>query len=147
MRHDPRERLRRPLMGGRVRGETATTERLFARDAAEPRRDLVPARDTKLLPTLTLRRTTRLASPSPNAPLLIRIVRRPYALQPGGRRRVRWLPEAPPTFARVSVLEALAAARSERERPAFSAHAGKRPRAFAVRPSTWVVLPPSGEEA
>ncbi len=147
MRFDPRERLRRPLMGSRVRGDSPTAERLFARDAAEPRKELVPARDSKLLPTLTLRRTARLASPTPNAPLLIRIVRRPYALQPGGRRRVRWLAEAPPTFARVSVHAELVAARTERERTHFGVGAGDRPRAFAVRPSTWALLPVSREEA
>lgn len=147
MRYDPRERLRRPLPGSRARGESPTTTRLFAREAAEPRRELVPARDSTLLPSLTLRRTTRLASPTPNAPLLIRIVRRPYALQPGGRRRVRWLAEAPPRLARVSAHEELVAARSDRERARFSVGAGERPRAFAVRPSAWVLLPASSEES
>lgn len=147
MRHDPRDRLRRRLPGDSVDPEAHVDARLFAREEAEDRPDPVPARDKKELLTFTLRRTTHVADPRPNAPLLIRIVRHPYGLSPNRPQRTAWL-ERPEPFVRVRVAEEIAAALAEREPLRFTSAAGKsRPRPFAIRPSAWVLLPPlSGEE-
>jgi len=103
----------------------------------------VPPRDRRELLTLTVRKARRLAEAAPNAPLLIRIVRHPYALHPGGRRRVTWL-QRPEAMMRVDARAEHAAAREERRRVRWALPA--RPHAFAVRPSSWRPLPPAPEE-
>lgn len=120
--------------------------RLFAREDSEVRRDPVPPRDSAELRVPTLRATRNLARPAPNAPLLIRIVRAPYALRPAGTRRVT-LVEAPQAHTRVDAHAELHAALAERRRVRFNLRvAGRRPRVFAVRPSTWALLPATPPE-
>jgi hypothetical protein len=143
MAFDPRTRLQRRLPGARLRGEDDYLPACFAREVTEERREVVPPRDRRELLTLTVRRTRRLAEAAPNAPLLIRIVRHPYALHPGGRRRIRWL-EQPEAFARVDARAEHAAARDERRRIRWTLPT--RPHPFAVRPSSWRPLPPAPED-
>lgn len=115
--------------------------RLFARENAEARPDPVPPRDTQELRVPTTRATRNLVRAAPNAPLLIRIVRAPYALRPGGTRRVTVVAAAE-AFARVDAHAELHAALAERRRVRFNLGVvGRRPRIFAVRPSTWALLP------
>ncbi len=129
----------------RLRGEADVMPGLWAREDAEPRRSPVKARDEKALPTLTLRKTRRLAEPRPNAPLLIRIVRRPYGLHPTGRKRVVILEPHTP-FQRVDARAERAAAQEDRTLTRFSLRNERRPSAFTVRPSQWVLLPPERPE-
>ena len=143
MPFDPRIRLSRRLPGARLRGEDDYLPGCFAREQAEARREVVPPRDRRELLTLTVRRARRVAEAAPNAPLLIRIVRHPYALHPGGRRRVVWL-ERPEAFARVDAKGEREAALAERRRVRFTLPV--RPHPFAVRPSSWRPLPPAPED-
>ncbi len=129
-----------------MRAEPPMVVRLFAREHAEARPDPVPARDAAELRVPTPRATRNLARTAPNAPLLIRIVRTPYALRPGGTRRLTLVEASEPT-ARVDAHAELHAALAERRRVRFNLRvAGRRPRVFAVRPSTWALLPAAPPE-
>lgn len=139
---DPRDRLLRPLPGEGLVAETRGMARLHRRGDATERPDPVPARDQKALFTLTTRRAARLADPTPNAPLLIRIVRHPYALHPTGRQRQRYI-EEPAPVARVDRTAEIAAALAERVRVRFTSAGRGRPRPFAVRTAQWNLLPPA----
>lgn len=146
MAFDPRVRLQRRLPGSRLRAEALP--HLFLREEdprGATRRELVPPRDQRDLLTLTFRKTRRVAEAGPNAPLLIRIVRHPYALHPGGRRRITWRQAAEPVQ-RVHAHAEVASALAERKRVRFNLDATARPQPFAVRPSTWKLLPPTPEE-
>lgn len=146
MPHDPTQRLRRPRPGDRLIDEEARLDRLFARERAEVRRDPVPARDQAESRVVTMRATTRVATPRPNAPLLIRIVRYPFALAPARGTRTKYLDDAE-TFVRVDWSAEVAAALADRERLRFTSAGRGRPMPFAVRPSTWILLPPDpGDE-
>jgi hypothetical protein len=142
---DPRDRLRRRIPGADLGEETPGVTRLFRRGEFEDRKDPVPARDAKALPTLTLRKARKLADPTPNAPLLIRIVRTPYGLHPSGKKRARYIAEVPKVEP-VDRTAEIRAALAERERVRFTSAGRRRPRAFTIRPSTWVLLPPAPSE-
>lgn len=136
---DPRRRLDRRFPGDDLRRGVDSLDRLWARETPD-RKDPIEARDQKPLPSLATRRTTRLADASPNAPLLIRIVRHPYALATTLGARQRYIPEAPPTE-HVNRAAEIAGALADRERMRFTLTGWRRPKPFAVRPSTWVLLP------
>lgn len=90
------------------------------------------------------RRTGQLADPQPNAPLLIRLVRHPYGLLPSRPQRSRYLladSEVEPVDRKAEIAAALA----ERVRVRSTSPVKGRPRPFAVRPSTWVLLPSEPE--
>lgn len=121
-------------------------DRLFARERVEERSDPVPARDQAEARITTVRMTTRVATPRPNAPLLIRIVRYPFVLAPARGSRARYLEETE-KFVKIDWSSEVAAALAERERLRFTSAGRGRPRPFAVRPSTWTLLPPDpGDE-
>ena len=115
MRPDPVVRLQRTLPG----------DSLVLREASAVR----------------VRKVGRVASASPNAPLLMRIVRTPYRLPLGRPVRVDVMPPEEP-FTRVDAREERALARSDRDLLPTRAPGGQRPRAFTVRPSRFVLLPP-----
>jgi hypothetical protein len=116
--------------------------RLFAREEAEQRPDPVPPRDRASVRVATRKDTTQVATCRPNAPLLIRIVRYPFALAtaPGERRKYR---DESEVFVRVDWSAEVAAALAERSRLRFTSAVRSRPLPFAVRPSTWTLLPPA----
>lgn len=146
MATDPTLRLRRRRPGDRLVDEEARLDRLFAREVAEVRRDPVPPRDQADARTISLRMTTRVATPRPNAPLLIRIVRYPFVLDPARGSRTRYLEETE-KFVKIDWSAEVAAALADRERLRFTSAGRGRPRPFAVRPSTWTLLPPEpGDE-
>lgn len=141
---DPRLRLDRPTLGDSVQPDETLADRFESRIRPE-RREPVPARDQKELPTLSLRGPRRVPEAGPNAPQLIRLIRFPYALRPEGTRRVEVIPEPVPAE-RVDAKEVRAAALAERERVRFTSPAGHRVRAFVVRPSAPQPLPPLPED-
>lgn len=146
MASDPTLRLRRPLPGARLEHDARGMERLFARETTEERPDPVPARDKAALKMVVRRDTSRVASCRPNAPLLIRIVRYPFRLETSRGARKKYLEETT-KFERVDWSAEVAAALAERERLRFTSAGRGRPLPFAVRPSTWSLLPPeSGDE-
>jgi hypothetical protein len=143
MAHHPSDRLARRLPGEKLRAEITAVERLLERgDAPAERPDPVPARDRAELRVPVVRATRRTATTGPNAPLLKRLVVHPYGLHPTGRTRVRIVPEAPPADKLVPRDE-IAAALADRQRVRSTSAGRTRPRPFAVRPSTWRLLPPS----
>lgn len=119
---------------------------IFARQDRESRRAAgafqLPYRDLDTAWTVRAPRLTRPAKPEPNAPLLMRIVRSPYALSPGKPthqvvdrtrpERVRAAPPPPPPSFRTELAEARRArgigerVRPE-PRPRPSSHRGERP--------------------
>ncbi|MFZ5475687.1 MAG: hypothetical protein ACOZNI_02830 [Myxococcota bacterium] len=137
---DPRDRLARRLPGDRLAREGREIGRLFAREEPPDVPDPVPARDQKQLLQLTLRKTGRVADPHPNAPLLIRIVRYPFRLDGARPGRAAYISHPDPE-PRVRVAEEIAGALADRERVRFTSAGRGRPRPFAVRPSTWALLP------
>lgn len=143
MASDPRDRLSRRLPGDDVDPDRYVSERLFAREAPDARKDPVPPRDKKELLSFTLRTSRRLADPTPNAPLLIRIVRHPYGYAPDRPRRTPYI-QHPEAVARVSATVEIRGALADRQRMRSTTAAGReRPRPFAVRPSVWILLPPT----
>jgi hypothetical protein len=100
----------------------------------------VPARDQKPLLQFTLKKSGRVVDPRPNAPLLIRIVRYPFRLAGARPGRAAYISHAEPE-PRVSAAEQIAGALADRERVRFTSAGRGRPRPFAVRPSTWTLLP------
>lgn len=114
MRLGPYARLDRPLLGDGVR----------VRDAA----------------AMVVRRPSRVADPAPNAPLLMRIVRHPYALATGRPRRVVYK-EDPEAFVAVDATDQRHAASEERVHAPFVNPVGRRLHLFTLRPSRAVALP------
>lgn len=146
MRYDPTRRLDRRLPGGGLIDEEQALGRLFQRETADVRPDPVPARDQASVKMVVRRNTTRVASCQPNAPLLIRIVRYPFRLDPVRGARKKYLDEWE-KLARVDWSAEVAAALADRERLRFTSGGRGRPMPFAVRPSTWTLLPPdSGDD-
>lgn len=141
MAWDPTRRLRRPSPGARLATEERSLARLFAREEAEERRDPVPPRDKAGARVLERRDTSHVASCRPNAPLLIRIVRYPFALATarGVRQRHREVVEK---FTRVDWSAEVASALAERQKLRFTSAGRGRPMPFTVRPSVWSLLPP-----
>jgi hypothetical protein len=140
MPRDPRDRLARRLPGDRLAREGRGVGRLFAREEHGAPPDPVPARDQKPLLQLSLRKSTRLAEPRPNAPLLIRIVRHPFRLDGARPSRAAYISHPDPE-PRVRAAEQIAGALADRERVRFTSAGRGRPKPFAVRPSTWTLLP------
>jgi hypothetical protein len=119
---------------------------MFAREEAEDRPDPVPPRDRRTVADAVRKETSRVAPCRPNAPLLIRIVRYPFRLDAGRPERRKYRDEGE-TFERVDWSAQVAAALADRERLRFTSAARTRPLPFAVRPSTWTLLPPDpGDE-
>lgn len=85
--HDPRTRLQRRVPGEDLGELDALVRRLDARFTVEDRPLPIPDRTTRVRETLTRARGS-LPTPSPNAPLLIRVVKFPYALSPGRSERM-----------------------------------------------------------
>ena len=115
MRLGPYARLDRPLPGDGIR----------VRDAA----------------AMVVRRPASMADPRPNAPLLMRIVRHPYALSTGQPRRVVYR-TAPESFVPVDALAERHAAAEERVHEPFTSPVGRRLHLFTLRTSRAVLLPP-----
>ena len=147
MPFDPRDRLRRRLPGALLRADDdGALEGILARgDAPAERPDPVPARDARPLPGLVLRTTRRVAVAGPNAPLLKRLVLHPYGLRPTGRTRSVYRTDVTPEVP-VDRRAEIQAALADRTRVRFNASGRSRPRAFAVRPSSWSLLPPGTPE-
>jgi hypothetical protein len=141
MRFDPTRRLDRRLPGGGLIDEELALERLFKREVADARPDPVPARDKASLRMVVRRNTTHVATCQPNAPLLIRIVRYPYRLDPARGSRKKYLDEWE-KLTRVDWSAEVASALAERVRLRFTSGGRGRPMPFAVRPSSWALLPP-----
>ncbi len=141
MAADPTLRLRRPIPGARLADDERGLGRLFAREESEARPDPVPPRDKAAVRMVVRKETTRVASCRPNAPLLIRIVRYPFRLDATRATRRKYMDEAE-KFERVDWSAQVAAALAERERLRFTSAGRGRPLPFAVRPSTWSLLPP-----
>jgi hypothetical protein len=146
MAFDPTGRLRRPLPGARLADDERAVSRLFVREQEQARRELVPARDKVALKMVVRRNTARVASCAPNAPLLIRIVRYPFRLETVRGTRRKYLERAE-RFERVQWSAEVAAALADRERLRFTSAGRGRPQPFAVRPSTWAILPPDGTDS
>lgn len=146
MRFDPRHRLSRPIPGEHV-GEYlsdsgSSTERAWERDRPLERPCPVPARDSGDVRQVKVKMTTRVAEARPNAPLLIRLVRHPYALDLGRAKKVAYRGQDASTAPRErmdwhgEVRAALA------DRPRLrSTSVEPRPMPFTIRPSTWTLLP------
>lgn len=140
MRFDPTRRLARPLPGADLPGEERALNYLFDREKTEGRPEVVPPRDQGPLRMTVRRSTTKVATCQPNAPLLIRIVRFPFALHPAPGSRLKYL-EQWEKFSRVDWSAEVAAALADRVRLRFTSADRARPSPFAVRPSTWTLLP------
>ncbi len=140
---DPARRLQRRFPGERIAREGRGIERLFAREAPDPRPAPVPSRDRTARAALTRRDTAQVAACRPNAPLLIRIVRYPFALSTtrGERRKYR---EDPPRLERLDWSAQVKEALADRLRLRFTSAARGRPLPFVVRPSSWILVPPQG---
>ncbi|MDP2312174.1 MAG: hypothetical protein Q8P41_04660 [Pseudomonadota bacterium] len=141
MAMDPTRRLRRRVPGDDLAPDERGLARLLARDAPDTRRDPVPPRDKAGVRVPTQRDTTRVASCRPNAPLLIRIVRYPFALATTRGSRQKYRGEVD-KFIRIDWSAEVAAALAERQRLRFTSAGRGRPLPFTVRPSTWSLLPP-----
>lgn len=141
MATDPTRRLRRRQPGDDLASEDRGLARLFAREKSDARPEPVPPRDKAGSRALVQRDTTHVASCRPNAPLLIRIVRYPFALPTvrGARHKYR---DDVEKFIRVDWSAEVAAALADRERLRFTSAVRERPLPFTVRPSHWSVLPP-----
>lgn len=81
---------------------------------------------------VVVRRSSRLGDPSPNAPLLIRIVRYPISIGPGRGARVVYR-ERPEAVAEVDRDEERRLAAELRERAPTRSPAGRRPVPFVFR--------------
>lgn len=103
----------------------------------------VPARDAAELRTVTVRMVTRLAEARPNAPLLIRLVRHPYALPVGRGKRVAYRGEEAPSHeaGRMDWHGEVRAALADRERMRSTSAVEARPLPFTIRPSLWTLMP------
>ncbi len=84
---DPRHRLQRHVPGDGMVGITDQVERVLARSKRRVIEFDVPDR-TRAVRTGATRSARRTAQPEPNAPLLIRLVRYPYALSRGAPVRL-----------------------------------------------------------
>ena len=132
---DLRHRLDRPFAGESLLGVPPLVLRLARRDRPIERPSPIPAREARG-PETTLREVRPPVSPSPNTPLLIRVVKFPYALAPGRPGREA-LPESvaghphptlPPRERRVEALAPSQRRPTDRPRPA----APRRPRDLAA---------------
>ena len=143
---DPRSRLNRPLPSQRFFEEAPWLELIFKRGEEKAGRDILPRRDLQQRRTEPkIKWTGRLASPTPNAPLLIRLVRFRYALQTVRPVKKAYF-ERPPSIEKVNWQKEVATALAERTRTRFNSPVHGRPRLFVVRPSQWAVVPKAGEE-
>lgn len=143
MRFDPRDRLSRRLVGARLNREGAGMRRILARaEEVVVKKDLVPPRDTRERPAPpTVRAARHTAACTPNAPLLIRIVRWPKSLHPLSSTRKRYY-EGREAIPRLERLPRIAEALADSKQVGSTSPGRGRPRPFAVRPFAWVLLPP-----
>lgn len=145
MRFDPLHRLTRPIPGEHV-GEFLSApgsgmEQKWERDRPLDRPSPVPARDAATGREARVKMITRTAEVRPNAPLLIRLVRHPYALSTGRGKRVAYREAAAaPNEARVDWHAEIRASIADRQRPDGPV-VEPRPLPFTVRPSSWQLLP------
>jgi hypothetical protein len=82
----PWDRLHRPITGQRLAEPRALETGLWARDR-ELRQPMSSVGEKQFVPDRKTRNNTHVAEARPNAPLLKRIVRHPYPLDPQGRAR------------------------------------------------------------
>ena len=83
---DPRTRLQRPILGDSVVVERPGVLRLAARSVVEVKKALItPHKEPR---AFTVRTTKLRITPKPNAPQLIRVVRKPYTLDVARGKRV-----------------------------------------------------------
>lgn len=145
----PCDRLTRPIPGEGIGTESAGTARRWERDRPAERPSPIPARDQAPLRSVSVKMTTRVGSPSPNAPLLIRLVRHPYALDLGRGKRVAYRGDDAGTALsagdRPDWHGEVRAALAERVRVRSTSGVESRPLPFAIRPSLWQLLPETSE--
>ena len=143
MSFDPLRRLTRAIPGEHLVAEGAGMTGCWERDRPLDRPCPVPARDAAELRTTTVRMVTRLAEARPNAPLLIRLVRHPYALAVGRGKRVAYRGEGATeeTVTRVDWHAEVRAALADRERVRSTSAVEARPLPFTLRPSQWTLMP------
>ena len=148
MAFDPLLRLKRAFPGEHLDDESEGMTALWERDKPLDRPSPVPPRDEAELRTTKVRMVTRLAEAKPNAPLLIRLVRHPYALPTGRGKRVAYRGDeaAEPANTRVDWHAEVRAALADRERVRSTSAVEDRPLPFTIRPSQWTLLPPSSDD-
>lgn len=83
---DPRSRLSRPILGDSVVVERPQVLRIAERSVVKEKKELIQAH--KEPRKFTVRVTKVRVTPQPNAPQLIRIVRKPYTLDLARGKRV-----------------------------------------------------------
>jgi hypothetical protein len=81
---------------------------------------------------VVVRKAGRMPEAGPNAPLLMRVVRHPFAVAPGSGRRVVYVEEAPP-IERVDPAEERRLATGDRTPGRTRSPAGRRPVPFVFR--------------
>lgn len=143
---DPRYRLQRAILGEKVVIERPGTLRIAARAEVPEEKELVkPHREPM---KLEVRATKVRVTPEPNAPQLIRIVRKPYAQETVRGKKVKLEQMTLEKRERVQVGEELRAARQatrkvERPHPTRRTRPGDRPRPDL---SGWLAMAPVREE-
>jgi hypothetical protein len=143
---DPRHRLQRAILGDSVVVERRGTLRMAARAIVPEKKELIRAHREPL--KVQVRNTKLRITPEPNAPQLIRIVRKPYRQETARPARVPLEQATLEPRSRVDVGEELRAARQEAQRverphPTRRARVGDRPRPDL---SGWLATAPFPEE-
>jgi hypothetical protein len=152
MAYDPRDRLKRPLLGGRLLKEEKWISAIFSRldfsgSVVNDSREYVPRRDLKPMKAeRTLRRSRKSTTVGPYAPQLIRLIRRRFRLETVRGMRKKYLTENGALTGqemrkrvdwRALVKESLA----EWQPVHTGSPVRERVRHFVIRPSRWALLP------
>ncbi len=119
-----------------------STLRLHLDEARPEPADPVPARDQRVVREVQVRAPQRLATPGPNAPQLIRLVRTPFAMSGARPLRQELVPPSPTAEPRPAFGDALREAVADWPEARSTPVVQPRPRAFAPRPSQAQVVPP-----
>ncbi len=152
MAYDPRDRLKRPLPGGRLLKEEEWISTIFSRldfsgSVVNEAREYVPRRDLKPMKAeRTVRRSRKSTTVGPYAPQLIRLIRRRFRLETVRGARKKYLTEGGALTGqemrkrvdwRALVQESLA----EWQPVHTGSPVRERVRHFVIRPSRWALLP------
>lgn len=143
---DPRHRLQRAILGDSLVVERPGTLRLAARAVVPEKKELIHPHREPL--KVQVRQTKLRITPEPNAPQLIRIVRKPYRHETSRPSRVTLEQATLEPRTRVDVGAELRAAREEAQR-VERPHPTRRPR-IGDRPrpdlSGWLAMAPFASE-
>lgn len=128
---DPRHRLHRAILGDSVVVERPGTQRIAARAVVPEKKELVHKHREPM--KISVRNTKIRVTPEPNAPQLIRIVKKPYVQETTRGKKVKLEKMELTKRERVLVGEELRLAREavrkeERPRPTVRTRVGDRPR-------------------